>query len=199
MLGQQKSPVQQRNLDAMRRVSSGQGGSNSNIRPPLASSSSSAARYQDIEVPLGGTTELNDDAKEKRLRRMSDMNERANRRLSFRQGGAAAAGGDGQGSGGNNLGSPSSKLRPSGPSGLLGVVDSLQAPLPIPVTVSMDSFEQWLKLATDNVRSTGLLLIPFCHRLYENGECTRQKRLTAICYFWMSNRKSTFITVGTLP
>ncbi|KAK3833030.1 MAG: barren protein [Linnemannia elongata] len=168
MLGQQKSPVQQRNLDAMRRVSSGQGGSSSNNRPPLASSSSSAARYQDIEVPLGGTTELNDDAKEKRLRRMSDMNERANRRLSFRQGGpAAAAGGDGQGSGGNNLGSPSSKLRPSGPSGLLGVVDSLQAPLPIPVTVSMDSFEQWLKLATDNKinvhNSWNLALIDYFH------------------------------------
>ena len=152
MLGQQKSPIQQRNLDAMRRVSSGQGGNRPGLSSPL---SSSAARYQDIEVPLGGATELNDDAKEKRLRRMSDMNDRANRRLSFRPFGAtgeAGAGGDGHGSGSNNnLSSPSSKLRPSGQSGLLGVVDSLQAPLPIPVTVSMDSFEQWLKLATDNV------------------------------------------------
>jgi condensin complex subunit 2 len=162
MLGQQKSPIQQRNLDAMRRVSSGQSGSS---RPALSSPlSSSAARYQDIEVPLGGATELNDDAKEKRLRRMSDMNDRANRRLSFRPFGAtgeASAGGDSHGSGGNNLGSPSNKLRPSGQSGLLGVVDSLQAPLPIPVTVSMDSFEQWLKLATDNVCSAGALMLPF--------------------------------------
>lgn len=164
MLGQQKSPIQQRNLDAMRRVSSGQGGSS---RPALSSPlTSSAARYQDIEVPLGGATELNDDAKEKRLRRMSDMNDRANRRLSFRPFGAAGeagAGGDVHGSGGNNLGSPSSKLRPSGQSGLLGVVDSLQAPLPIPVTVSMDSFEQWLKLATDNVCS---VRASCCHFLY---------------------------------
>ncbi|KAG0275168.1 hypothetical protein BGZ95_009121 [Linnemannia exigua] len=173
MLGQQKSPIQQRNLDAMRRVSSGQSGSRPGLSSPL---SSSAARYQDIEVPLGGTTELNDDAKEKRLRRMSDMNDRANRRLSFRPFGAAGGSGSGSGageggehgSGGNNLGSPSSsKLRPSGPSSLLGVVDSLQAPLPIPVTVSMDSFEQWLKLATDNKinvhNSWNLALIDYFH------------------------------------
>lgn len=95
------------------------------------------------------------------------MNDRASRRLSFRPFGAtgeAGAGGDGHGSGGNNLGSPSSKLRPSGQSGILGVVDSLQAPLPIPVTVSMDSFEQWLKLATDNVCSASLDVAFFLSR-----------------------------------
>ncbi|KAF9902359.1 hypothetical protein EC991_004991 [Linnemannia zychae] len=171
MLGQQKSPIQQRNLDAMRRVSSGQGGNRPGLSSPL---SSSAARYQDIEVPLGGATELNDDAKEKRLRRMSDMNDRANRRLSFRPFGAAGGSGAGAGEvsehGGasNNLGSPSSsKLRPSGTSSLLGVVDNLQAPLPIQVTVSMDSFEQWLKLATDNKinanNSWNLALIDYFH------------------------------------
>ncbi|KAF9920653.1 hypothetical protein FBU30_009482 [Linnemannia zychae] len=164
MLGQQKSPIQQRNLDAMRRVSSGQGGSRSGLSSPL---SSSAARYQDIEVPLDGTTELNDDAKEKRLRRMSDMNERVNRRLSFRPFGASGAEGGDQ-SGTNSMGSPgSSKLRPSGASSLLGVVDSIQAPLPIPVTVSLDSFEQWLKLATDNKinvhNSWNLALIDYFH------------------------------------
>ncbi|KAF9124632.1 hypothetical protein BGW39_008058 [Mortierella sp. 14UC] len=173
MLGQQKSPIQQRNLDAMRRVSSGQGGSRPGLSSPL---SSSAARYQDIEVPLGGATELNDDAKEKRLRRMSDMNDRANRRLSFRPFGAAGGSGSGSGTGeggehggaGNNLGSPpSSKLRPSGTSSLLGVVDNLQPSLPMQVTVSMDSFEQWLKLATDNKinanNSWNLALIDYFH------------------------------------
>lgn len=139
---------------------------------PQNNSSSSFSRFQDIEVPLGGTTELNDDAKEKSLRRRSLLDERAARRrslLSMTEDGdrrrslnnnsnnnnannaqGQNAGGSGTGSG-SGLTSPN-KLRPSGASSLLGVVDAHQsAPLPSLLKVSADSFEQWLKLATDNV------------------------------------------------
>lgn len=64
-----------------------------------------------------------------------------------------------------NLASPgSSRLRPSGPSSLLGVVEPHQAPIPSLLKVSADSFEQWLKLATDNV-SLGAL-VPRLSRLH---------------------------------
>jgi len=137
-------------------------GSSSTWTSPQASSSFS--RFQDIEVPLGGTTELNDDAREKSLRRRSLLDERAARRRSLLSSYATSGGSGGAGgaddvdrrrsfNNNNNLGSPGSKLRPSGSSSLLGVVESHQTPLPKLLKVSADSFEQWLKLATDNVRA----------------------------------------------
>ncbi|KAG0195966.1 hypothetical protein BGX33_002299, partial [Mortierella sp. NVP41] len=177
MLGPQKSPNQQRSADNMRRVSSGHrgvggGGSRNSLSSPHSSSSTS--RYQDIEVPLGGNgaaTQLNDDAREKQLRRRSDMHDRAARRLSYLPHSATGAEGEGGDQGGNNLGSPSSKLRPSGTSSILGVVDpSHQTPLPSSLLkVSVDSFEQWLKLATDNKinanNSWNLALIDYFHEM----------------------------------
>lgn len=128
-------------------------GSSSAWTSPQASSSFS--RFQDIEVPLGGTTELNDDAKEKSLRRRSLLDERAARRRSLLSSYATSGADDVDRrrslNNNNNLASPGSKLRPSGSSSLLGVVESHQTPLPKLLKVSADSFEQWLKLATDNV------------------------------------------------
>ncbi|KAF9433267.1 hypothetical protein BGZ76_009672 [Entomortierella beljakovae] len=122
---------------------------------------SSFSRFQDIEVPLGGTTELNDDAKEKSLRRRSLLDERAARRRSL------LSEGDRRTSG--NLAGAGSKLRPSGSSSLLGVVESHQAPLPSLLKVSADSFEQWLKLATDNKinanNSWNFALIDYFHEM----------------------------------
>ncbi|KAG0047734.1 hypothetical protein BGZ83_007252 [Gryganskiella cystojenkinii] len=156
---------------------------NSNWTSPQASSFS---RFQDIEVPLGGTTELNDDAKEKSLRRRSLLDERAARRRSLLMDGENRRrshnnngnnntnqdqGAGSSGSSSSNLTSPNGKLRPSGASSLLGVVDSQQsAPLPSSLLkVSADSFEQWLKLATDNKinanNSWNFALIDYFHEM----------------------------------
>lgn len=152
MQGQQTSN-NRRSTENLQGNNGGGNGSSSTWTSPQASSSFS--RFQDIEVPLGGTTELNDDAKEKSLRRRSLLDERAARRRSLLSS-YAADDVDRRRSlnSSSNLSSPNSKLRPSGSSSLLGVVESHQTPLPQLLKVSADSFEQWLKLATDNVSVT---------------------------------------------
>ncbi|KAF8936697.1 hypothetical protein BGZ58_003847 [Dissophora ornata] len=169
MLGQQ-TPNQRRSLENLQGQSGGNSGSNSTWTSPQGSSFS---RFQDIEVPLGGTTELNDDAKEKSLRRRSLLDERAARRRSLLSyAGPGTEDGDRRRSmnnNNNNTASPSSKLRPSGSSSLLGVVESHQTPLPSLLKVSADSFEQWLKLATDNKinanNSWNFALIDYFHEM----------------------------------
>ncbi|KAG0348230.1 hypothetical protein BG004_005626 [Podila humilis] len=149
--------------------------------PPQLSSpqgSSSFSNFKDIEVPLGGTTELNDDAKEKSIRRRSLLDERAARRrslLSMNTQGEEAENrrrsmNNSHNTNNPNLASPgSSRLRPSGTSSLLGVVESHQAPIPSLLKVSADSFEQWLKLATDNKinanNSWNFALIDYFHEM----------------------------------
>ncbi|KAF9398985.1 hypothetical protein BGX21_006984 [Mortierella sp. AD011] len=157
----QQTPGQRKSMENPG-SSSGSGGSWTSPQ------TSSFSRFQDIEVPLGGTTELNDDAKEKSLRRRSLLDERAARRRSLLSyAGPGADDGDRRTSMGlNNAGS---KLRPSGSSSLLGVVESHQAPLPSLLKVSADSFEQWLKLATDNKinanNSWNFALIDYFHEM----------------------------------
>ncbi|KAF9583624.1 hypothetical protein BGW38_009010 [Lunasporangiospora selenospora] len=193
MLGQQPSHPRK----SLENLSTGAAGSNSSNSGTLASpQTSSFSRFQDIEVPLGGTTELNDDAKEKSLRRRSLLDERAARRRSLLsltgptgaddgenrrrstnsslsnlgQSSTTASSSAADGSGPqSDLSSSSSKLRPSGTSNLLGVVDSQAAPLPKLLKVSADSFEQWLKLATDNKinanNSWNFALIDYFHEM----------------------------------
>ncbi|KAI1314612.1 hypothetical protein EDD11_001955 [Mortierella claussenii] len=178
MLGQQ-TPTQRKNLENVHANSAGSstgssgGGSSSVWTSPQTSSFS---RFQDMEVPLGGTTPLNDDAKEKSLRRRSLLDERAARRRSLlNQSNTGGEDGDRRRSMNNNINnsgnltSPGSKLRPSGPSSLLGVVEPHQAPLPSLLKVSADSFEQWLKLATDNKinanNSWNFALIDYFHEM----------------------------------
>ncbi|KAF9963424.1 hypothetical protein BGZ65_003489 [Modicella reniformis] len=131
--------------------------------------SSSFSRFQDIEVPLGGTAELNDDAKEKSLRRRSLLDERAARRRSLLSYATDDADRRRSFNNSSNMASPGSKLRPSGPSSLLGVVEPHQTPLPTLLKVSADSFEQWLKLATDNKinanNSWNFALIDYFHEM----------------------------------
>ncbi|KAG0208641.1 hypothetical protein BGX28_000449 [Mortierella sp. GBA30] len=158
--------------------SGGSGAGSGNNSAWTSPSSSSFSRFQDYEVPLGGTTELNDDAKEKSLRRRSLLDERAARRRSLLSSVNAPGSEDDRrrsmnnnnnnSSNGNNLTSPN-KLRPSGSSSLLGVVESHQPPLPSLLKVSADSFEQWLKLATDNKinanNSWNFALIDYFHEM----------------------------------
>ncbi|KAF9330868.1 hypothetical protein BG006_006220 [Podila minutissima] len=174
MLGQQ-TPTQRKSLENMSSASASTGS------PPQWSSpqgSSSFSNFKDIEVPLGGTTELNDDAKEKSLRRRSLLDERAARRRSLLSMNNQGEEGENRRRSMNNnlntsspnLASPgSSRLRPSGPSSLLGVVESHQAPIPSLLKVSADSFEQWLKLATDNKinanNSWNFALIDYFHEM----------------------------------
>ncbi|KAF9180163.1 hypothetical protein BGZ51_006417 [Haplosporangium sp. Z 767] len=167
MLGQQQTSNHRKSMES----NGGNSNSNSSWTSPQTSSFS---RMQDFEVPLGGTTELNDDAKEKSLRRRSLLDERAARRrslLNYANAPGGADDGDRRRSSNNssNLASPS-KLRPSGQSSLLGVVESHQAaPLPSLLKVSADSFEQWLKLATDNKinanNSWNFALIDYFHEM----------------------------------
>ncbi|KAF9318208.1 hypothetical protein BG003_011685 [Podila horticola] len=174
MLGQQ-TPAQRKSLENLSSASASSGS------PPQWSSpqgSSSFSTFKDIEVPLGGTTELNDDAKEKSLRRRSLLDERAARRRSLLSMNAQGEEGENRRRSMNNnlntsspnLASPgSSRLRPSGPSSLLGVVEPHQAPIPSLLKVSADSFEQWLKLATDNKinanNSWNFALIDYFHEM----------------------------------
>ncbi|ORZ28099.1 condensin complex subunit 2/barren, partial [Lobosporangium transversale] len=164
------------NPNANSASSSNSSGSQSSSQAwPSPQSASSFSRFQDIEVPLGGTTELNDDAKEKSLRRRSLLDERAARRRSLLSYGAEdgdrrrSLNNNNAGGSSSNLASPGSKLRPSGTSSLLGVVESHQAPLPSLLKVSADSFEQWLKLATDNKinanNSWNFALIDYFHEM----------------------------------
>ncbi|KAF9392770.1 hypothetical protein CPB97_010146 [Podila verticillata] len=173
MLGQQ-TPTQRKSLENLPSASASTGS------PPQWSSpqGSSFSNFKDIEVPLGGTTELNDDAKEKSLRRRSLLDERAARRRSLLSMNNQGEEGENRRRSMNNnlnasspnLASPgSSRLRPSGPSSLLGVVEPHQAPIPSLLKVSADSFEQWLKLATDNKinanNSWNFALIDYFHEM----------------------------------
>ncbi|KAF9209822.1 hypothetical protein BGZ49_000543 [Haplosporangium sp. Z 27] len=162
MPGQQQTSGQRKSMEHPGNAS----GSNSTWTSPQASSFS---RFQDIEVPLGGTTELNDDAKEKSLRRRSLLDERAARRRSLLSYAGPSSTEDGDRRTSTNLGNAGSKLRPSGSSSILGVVESHQAPLPSLLKVSADSFEQWLKLATDNKinanNSWNFALIDYFHEM----------------------------------
>ncbi|KAF9942710.1 hypothetical protein BGZ67_000116 [Mortierella alpina] len=171
MLGQQ--PMSHR-----KSVENQQGGASGSSSAWTSPSTSSFSRFQDYDVPLGGTTELNDDAKEKSLRRRSLLDERAARRRSLLSYANAPGADDADrrrsnnnnnnNNGGNNLTSPN-KLRPSGSSSLLGIVESHQPPLPSLLKVSADSFEQWLKLATDNKinanNSWNFALIDYFHEM----------------------------------
>ncbi|KAG0328745.1 hypothetical protein BGZ99_004605 [Dissophora globulifera] len=184
----QQTPNQRRSMENVQSHGSGSSGSGGGLTSPQASSFS---RFQDMEVPLGGTTELNDDAKEKSLRRRSLLDERAARRRSLLS--YAAPGtedGDRRRSMNNNNNAPNagSKLRPSGTSSLLGVVESHQAPLPALLKVSADSFEQWLKLATDNKinanNSWNFALIDYFHEmslLREGDSINFQKGMFTSC------------------
>ncbi|KAG0238912.1 hypothetical protein BGW42_000073 [Actinomortierella wolfii] len=187
MLGQQQH--------ARRSLENLNTGSSSSL--PLRNSpamSSSFSTFRDIEVPLGGNTELNDDAKEKSLRRRSLLDERAARRRSLLSSPNASRTSDAHGSGHSNLddenrrrssglqrsstiGASSSGLAGAAASGgaaaggstVLGIVEPNQGPLPALLKVSADSFEQWLKLATDNKinanNSWNFALIDYFHEM----------------------------------
>ncbi|KAF9404665.1 hypothetical protein BGZ94_004016 [Podila epigama] len=183
MLGQQQHSSHRKSLENMSSPSLS-GGSGQAAWTSSPQGSSSFSSFKDMEVPLGGTTSLNDDAREKSIRRRSLLDERAARRRSLLSMNAqAGAGGadDGENrrrsmnqgginSGSNpNLASPNSRLRPSGPSSLLGIVESHQPNIPSLVKVNADSFEQWLKLATDNKinanNSWNFALIDYFHEM----------------------------------
>ncbi|KAF9971713.1 hypothetical protein BGZ73_005242 [Actinomortierella ambigua] len=152
--------------------------------------SSSFSTFRDIEVPLGGNTELNDDAKEKSLRRRSLLDERAARRRSLLSSPGASRTSDAHASAADDenrrrsTGLQRSGTMSAGSSGLagaavtgagasgstvLGIVEPNQGPLPALLKVSADSFEQWLKLATDNKinanNSWNFALIDYFHEM----------------------------------
>ncbi|KAF9157651.1 hypothetical protein DFQ26_008520 [Actinomortierella ambigua] len=156
--------------------------------------SSSFSIFRDIEVPLGGNTELNDDAKEKSLRRRSLLDERAARRRSLLSSPNASRTSDAHASGQASPADEENRRRSSGlqrsstmtgsssglagsiPAGtaaggstVLGIVEPNQGPLPALLKVSADSFEQWLKLATDNKinanNSWNFALIDYFHEM----------------------------------